>query len=68
MIDNENARESTFTSKPERQLRTLPLIERTGRVDSAFSVYSSLADRRIALVRQDVAHGDEPGEPLRAEG
>jgi DNA repair protein RecO (recombination protein O) len=28
----------------------------------------SLLDRRIALVRQDVAHGDEPGEPLRAEG
>src|ERR1700744_2243454 len=52
----------------ERQLRTLPLIERTGRVDSAFSVNESLADRRIALVRQDVAHGDEPGEPLRAEG
>jgi DNA repair protein RecO (recombination protein O) len=52
----------------ERQLRTLPLIERTGRVDSAFSVCESLADRRIALVRQDVAHGDEPGEPLRAEG
>ena len=44
----------------ERQLRTLPLIERTGRVDSAFSVYSSLADRRIALVRQDVTHGAEP--------
>jgi DNA repair protein RecO (recombination protein O) len=49
----------------ERQLRTLPLVERPGRVDH---VYQSLADRRIALVRQDVAHGDEPGEPLRAEG
>jgi DNA repair protein RecO (recombination protein O) len=65
VIDNENARESTFTSKPGRQLQTLPLVERTGRVDP---VYQSLADRRIALVRQDVAHGDEPGEPLRAEG
>src|ERR1700753_3437357 len=51
----------------ERQLRTLPLVERTGRVDSAFSVNESLADRRIALVRQDVPHGDEPGEPRRAE-
>ena len=49
----------------ERQLRTLPLIERTGRIDH---VHQSLADRRIALVRQDVAHGDEPDEPLRAEG
>jgi hypothetical protein len=28
----------------------------------------SLLDRRVALVRQDVAHGDESGEPLRAEG
>jgi len=41
----------------ERQLRTLPLVERTGRVDQ---VYQSLADRRIALVRQDVPHGAEP--------
>ncbi len=37
----------------ERQLRTLPLVERTGRVDQ------SVADRRITLVGQDVAHGAE---------
>jgi len=49
----------------ERQLRTLPLVERIRRVDV---IDQSLLDRRIALVRQDVAHGDEPGEPLRAEG
>ena len=49
----------------ERQLRTLPLVERMRRVDQ---LDQSLLDRRIALVRQDVAHGDEPGEPLRAEG
>src|SRR3984957_13810377 len=49
----------------ERQLRTLPLVERIRRVDV---LDQSLLDRRIALVRQDVAHGDEPGEPLRAEG
>ncbi len=52
----------------ERQLRTLPLVERTGRVDHGYPSLSGLADRRIALVRQDVPHGDEPGEPLRAEG
>jgi DNA repair protein RecO (recombination protein O) len=49
----------------ERQLRTLPLVERIRRVDV---VDPSLLDRRIALVRQDVPHGDEPGEPLRAQG
>ncbi len=49
----------------ERQLRTLPLVERMRRVDV---IDQSLLDRRIALVRQDVAHGDEPGEPLRAQG
>jgi DNA repair protein RecO (recombination protein O) len=49
----------------ERQLRTLPLVERMRRVDV---VDQSLLDRRIALVRQDVADGDEPGEPLRAQG
>jgi DNA repair protein RecO (recombination protein O) len=41
------------------------LVERMQRVDV---LDQSLLDRRIALVRQDVAHGDEPGEPLRAEG
>jgi DNA repair protein RecO (recombination protein O) len=37
----------------ERQLRTLPLVERTGRVDQR------VADQRITLVGQDVAHGAE---------
>jgi DNA repair protein RecO (recombination protein O) len=52
----------------ERQLRTLPLVERIRRIDV---IDQSVLDRRIALVRQDMgngAHGDEPGEPLRAEG
>jgi DNA repair protein RecO (recombination protein O) len=35
----------------ERQLRTLPLVERMDRVDRA------VGDHRISLVRQDVAHG-----------
>jgi DNA repair protein RecO (recombination protein O) len=46
----------------ERQLRTLPLVERVYRVDR------TVADRRVSLVRQDVAHGDEPGEQLIAGG
>ncbi len=52
----------------ERQLRTLPLVERMRRGDAADRIDQSLLDRRVALVRQDMAHGDEPGEPLRAEG
>jgi DNA repair protein RecO (recombination protein O) len=52
----------------ERQLRTLPLVERIRPGDPMDRMDRSLLDRRIALVRQDVAHGDEPGEPLRAEG
>jgi DNA repair protein RecO (recombination protein O) len=45
----------------ERQLRTLPLVERMDRVDRA------VAAHRISLVRQDVAHGEEPGQRLSAE-
>jgi DNA repair protein RecO (recombination protein O) len=40
----------------ERQLRTLPLVERAYRVDR------TVAERRVALFGQDVAHGGEPGE------
>ena len=39
----------------ERQLRTLPLVERAYRVDRA------VADHRASLFGQDVAHGDETG-------
>ena len=39
----------------ERQLRTLPLVERTYRIDR------TVADRRVPLVGQDVGHGDEAG-------
>ncbi len=46
----------------ERQLRTLPLVERMYQVDRA------VTDRRVALVRQDVAHDAEPGQRLAAEG
>jgi DNA repair protein RecO (recombination protein O) len=46
----------------ERQLRTLPLVERMYRVDR------TVADHRMAVVRQDVPHGDEPGQPLVAGG
>src|SRR3984885_7424626 len=52
----------------ERQVRTWPLVERIRPGDPMDRMDRSLLDRRIALVRQDVAHGDEPGEPLRAEG
>ena len=45
-----------------RQLRTLPRVERMYRVDR------TVADRRVSLVRQDVPHGDEPGQPLMAGG
>ena len=41
----------------ERQLRTLPLVERTHLLP---------ADRRVAVLGQDVAHGDEPGGQLVA--
>jgi DNA repair protein RecO (recombination protein O) len=44
----------------ERQLRTLPLVERVYRVDRM------VADHRVLLVRQDETHGDEPGEQLVA--
>lgn len=44
----------------ERQLRTLPLVERVYRVDHA------VADHRISLLRQDVHRGDEPGDQLAA--
>ena len=37
----------------ERQLRTLPLVERVYRVDR------TVADRRVALVGQDEAHGNQ---------
>ena len=50
----------------ERRLRTLPLVERTG--TEGPRIGRSLADRRVALVGQDVPHGDEPDGPLRAEG
>ncbi|MDI3314048.1 MAG: DNA repair protein RecO [Mycobacterium sp.] len=46
----------------ERQLRTLPLVERTDRADR------SLTGRRVSLVGQDVAHGEEPGRQLPAGG
>ena len=39
----------------ERQLRTLPLVERAYRVDR------TVADHRVALFGQDVSHGDESG-------
>ena len=39
----------------ERQLRTLPLVERAYRVDR------TVADHRASLFGQDVAHGDETG-------
>ena len=44
----------------ERQLRTLPLVERVYRFDHA------VADHRISLLRQDVHRGDEPGDQLAA--
>ena len=39
----------------ERQLRTLPLVERVYRVDRA------VADHRVSLFGQDVTRGDETG-------
>jgi DNA repair protein RecO (recombination protein O) len=39
----------------ERQLRTLPLVERVYRVDRA------VAEHRISLFGQDVIRGDETG-------
>ena len=41
----------------ERQLRTLPLVERVYRVDR------TLADHRVSLFGQDVPHGDEADGP-----
>src|SRR6476469_8203642 len=46
----------------ERQLRTLPLVERGYRVDRM------VADRRIGLVGQDVAHGFETGREAGQDG
>jgi DNA repair protein RecO (recombination protein O) len=46
----------------ERQLKTLPLVERIARADR---VDSNLAGRRVALVGQDMAH---EGEPSRQPG
>ncbi len=43
----------------ERQLRTLPLVER---------VYRQPADQVREMFRQDEAHGDEPGNQLVAGG
>jgi DNA repair protein RecO (recombination protein O) len=40
----------------ERQLRTLPLVERMYRVDQ------TVADLRVPLVGQDVPHGDNAGQ------
>jgi DNA repair protein RecO (recombination protein O) len=40
----------------ERQLRTLPLVERMRPGDPMDRIDRSVLDRRIALVRQDVAH------------
>jgi len=39
----------------ERQLRTLPLVERMYRVDQ------TVAHQRVSLVGQDVAHGNQTG-------
>ncbi|MCV7170501.1 DNA repair protein RecO [Mycobacterium manitobense] len=46
----------------ERQLQTLPLVERFYRMDR------TVADHRIARLGQDVHRGDEPGEQLAAGG
>ncbi|MGV0601373.1 DNA repair protein RecO C-terminal domain-containing protein, partial [Mycolicibacterium pulveris] len=46
----------------ERQLRTLPLVERVYRVDK------TLADHRVSLFGQDVAHGSEEGRAKDAQG
>jgi DNA repair protein RecO (recombination protein O) len=49
----------------ERQLRTLPLVERTYRVDR------TLAEHRVAVFGQDVSHGFEEGQgdlPAAAPG
>ena len=49
----------------ERQLRTLPLVERAYRVDR------TVAERRVALFGQDEAHGFEEGQadlPAAASG
>jgi len=43
----------------ERQLRTLPLVER---------VYRQPADHGKEMFRQDVPHGDGPGDQLVAGG
>jgi DNA repair protein RecO (recombination protein O) len=47
----------------ERQLRTLPLVERVYRVDRAFGDhrFAVAADQQVSLVGQDVAHGNQTG-------
>ena len=40
----------------ERQLRTLPLVERVYRIDR------TVAEQRATLVRQDMTHGFEAGQ------
>jgi DNA repair protein RecO (recombination protein O) len=45
----------------ERQLRTLPLVERAKSTEPAPRVESAVADPRVRLIRQDEAHGIEPG-------
>jgi DNA repair protein RecO (recombination protein O) len=40
----------------ERQMRTLPLVERAYRADR------TVADRRVALFGQDMVHGDDSGQ------
>jgi DNA repair protein RecO (recombination protein O) len=42
----------------ERQLRTLPLVERVYRVDC------TVAEKHVSLVGQDVSHGDEGQDQL----
>ncbi len=46
----------------ERQMRTLPLVERVYRVDR------TVAERRVALFGQDEAHGGEAGRVAGEEG
>jgi DNA repair protein RecO (recombination protein O) len=46
----------------ERQMRTLPLVERAYRADR------TVADRRVALFGQDDAHGVEAGWAAVEEG
>jgi DNA repair protein RecO (recombination protein O) len=57
----------------ERQMQTLPLVERVHRMDHApaNSRYTPVADHRVARLGQDVHRGldgPEPGEQLAAGG